>query len=162
MGAFGVKIPTQYGGLGLSQFNYGRAAMLLGSWDANLTALVSAHQSIGVPQPLLMFGTDEQKKKFLPRVAKGEISAFALTESGVGSDPAAMTTRAVPTGDGKYFVINGEKLWCTNGVKAGVIVVMAQTPSVKINGKEKKQITAFIVDMNTPGVEIVTRCRFMG
>src|SRR5678816_2483418 len=81
MGAFGVKIPTEYGGLGLSQINYGRAAMLLGSWDANLTALVSAHQSIGVPQPLLIFGTEEQKKKYLPRVARKENSAFALTET---------------------------------------------------------------------------------
>src|SRR5437870_12949012 len=87
MGAFGVKIPKQYEGLGLSQVNYGRAAMLLGSWDENLTALVSAHQSIGVPQPLLLFGTDEQKKKYLPRVARKEISAFALTEWNAGSDP---------------------------------------------------------------------------
>ena len=162
MGAFGIKVSPQYGGLGLSQTNYSRAAMLLASYDGNLTALLSAHQSIGVPQPLIMFGTEEQKRKYLPRVAKGEISAFALTESGVGSDPATMETRAEPTPDGKHFVINGEKLWCTNGVKAGVIVVMARTPSVKINGKEKKQITAFIVDMNTPGVEVVTRCRFMG
>src|SRR5262245_13270955 len=128
LGAFGIKIAPQYGGLGLSQTNYSRAAMLLGSYDANLTALVSAHQSIGVPQPLILFGTEEQKRKFLPRVARGEISAFALTEAGVGSDPATMTTRAEPSADGKYFVINGEKLWCTNGVKAGVIVVMAQTP----------------------------------
>jgi alkylation response protein AidB-like acyl-CoA dehydrogenase len=162
MGAFGIKIPTNYGGLGLSQTNYSRAAMLLGSHDANLTALISAHQSIGVPQPLLMFGTEEQKKKFLPRVAQGEISAFALTESGVGSDPAAMTTKAVPTADGKYFVINGEKLWCTNGVKAGVIVVMAQTPPKMTNGREKKQVTAFIVDMDTPGIEVLHRCHFMG
>src|SRR4029078_5808361 len=101
MGAFGVKIPTQYGGLGLSQFNYGRAAMLLGSWDANLTALVSAHQSIGVPQPLLLFGTEEQKKNSLPRVSRREISAFALTESHAGSDPATMSLRADPTPDGK-------------------------------------------------------------
>ena len=162
MGAFGIKVATQYGGLGLSQTNYSRAAMLLGSYDANLTALVSAHQSIGVPQPLILFGTEEQKKKFLPRVAKGEISAFALTENGVGSDPATMTTRAEPTADGKYFTINGEKLWCTNGVKAGVIVVMAQTPPKVVNGKEKKQVTAFIVEMDTPGVEILHRCHFMG
>ena len=100
MGAFGIKVATQYGGLGLTQTNYCRAAVLLGSYDANLTALISAHQSIGVPQPLIMFGTEEQKKKFLPRVAKGEISAFALTETGVGSDPATMTTRAEPTADG--------------------------------------------------------------
>ena len=136
--------------------------MLLGSYDANLTALISAHQSIGVPQPLIMFGTEEQKKKFLPRVAKGEISAFALTETGVGSDPATMTTRAEPTADGKYFTINGEKLWCTNGVKAGVIVVMAQTPPKVVKGKEKKQVTAFIVEMDTPGVEVTHRCHFMG
>jgi hypothetical protein len=162
MGAFGIKVATQYGGLGLSQTNYCRAAVLLGSYDANLTALISAHQSIGVPQPLILFGTEEQKKKFLPRVAKGEISAFALTENGVGSDPATMTTRAEPTADGKYFTINGEKLWCTNGVKAGVIVVMAQTPPKVVNGKEKKQVTAFIVDMDTPGVEVTHRCHFMG
>lgn len=162
MGAFGIKVATQYGGLGLSQTNYSRAAMLLGSYDANLTALISAHQSIGVPQPLILFGTEDQKKKFLPRVAKGEISAFALTESGVGSDPATMTTRAEPTADGKYFTINGEKLWCTNGVKAGVIVVMAQTPAKIVNGKEKKQVTAFIVEMDTPGVEVLHRCHFMG
>src|SRR3979490_1201257 len=74
MGAFGIKIPKQYGGLGLSQVNYGGAAMLLGSWDANLTALVSAHQSIGVPQPLLIFGTEEQKAKYLSRGARHEIS----------------------------------------------------------------------------------------
>src|SRR5258708_8262472 len=114
MGAFGEKIPQQYEGLGLSQINYGRAAMLLGSWDANLTALISAHQSIGVPQPLLLFGTEEQKRKYLPRVARGEISAFALTEVDVGSDPAAMATHAVPTPDGNFFLLNVEHLWCTN------------------------------------------------
>src|SRR5206468_8176866 len=112
MGAFGIKISPSYGGLGLSQTNYSRAAMLLASYDANLTALVSAHQSIGVPQPLIIFGTEEQKKKFLPRVARGEISAFALTEQGVGSDPATMTTCAEPTADGKYFVLNGENRRC--------------------------------------------------
>ena len=127
MGAFAIKIPKQYGGLGLSQVNYGRAAMLLGSWDANLTALVSAHQSIGVPQPLLLFGTEEQKQKYLPRVARHEISAFALTESHAGSDPATMSLHADPTPDGSAFILNGEKLWCTNGLKAGVLVVMAKT-----------------------------------
>lgn len=162
MGAFGIKVPKEYGGLGLSQSNYCRAAMLLGSTDANLTALLSAHQSIGVPQPVKLFGTEAQKKKYLPRVAAGEISALALTETSVGSDPAKMTTRAEPTPDGKHFVINGEKLWCTNGVKAGVIVVMARTPGEIVNGQEKNRITAFIVEMNTPGVEIVTRCHFMG
>src|SRR5579862_8733225 len=156
IGAFGIKVPPAYGGLGLSQTNYCRAGMLLGSFCGNLTALLSAHQSIGVSQPLLFFGTEEQKRKFLPRVAKGEISAFALTEPDAGSDPATMQTRAEPDGDS--FVINGTKLWCTNGTRAGVIVVMARTPDR--NGR--RQITAFIVDINTPGLTIEHRCRFMG
>jgi alkylation response protein AidB-like acyl-CoA dehydrogenase len=156
MGAFGIKIAPEYGGLGLSQTNYCRAGMLLGSYCGNLTALISAHQSIGVPQPLILFGTEAQKRKYLPRFAKGEISAFALTEPNVGSDPARIETRAEPDGDD--FILNGEKLWCTNGVKASVIVVMARTPSK--NGKG--QITAFIVEMDMPGVEVVRRCRFMG
>ncbi len=162
IGAFGIKIPKKYGGLGLSQTNYSRAAMLLGSHCGNLTALLSAHQSIGVPQPLLLFGSEEQKERFLPRMAAGEISAFALTENDVGSDPAQMTTTATPASDGESFVLNGEKLWCTNGTKAGVIVVMARTPDKLVGGKKKKQITAFVVEMNTPGVEVVQRCRFMG
>lgn len=162
LGAFGIKIPTELGGLGLSQTNYCRAAILLGSWCGNLAALLSAHQSIGVPQPLILFGTNKQKQKYLPRVAKGEISAFALTETGVGSDPAAMATHAEPTPDGKHFILNGEKLWCTNGTEAGVVVVMAKTPPKEVRGVKKDQITAFIVEMDWPGVEIVHRCQFMG
>ena len=162
IGAFGIKVPKKYGGLGLSQSNYGRAAVLLGSWDGNVAALVSAHQSIGVAQPLLLFGTEEQKQKYLPRVAGGEISAFALTEVHAGSDPATLSLKAEPTSNGSEFVLNGEKLWCTNGVKAGVLVVMARTPSKLVGGKERKQITAFIVDVDTPGLEITYRCRFMG
>jgi alkylation response protein AidB-like acyl-CoA dehydrogenase len=162
MGAFGIKIAPEYGGLGFSQTNYCRVATMLGSYCGNLTALISAHQSIGVPQPLIMFGTEEQKRRFLPRVARGEISAFALTENKVGSDPAKMELLAEPTEDGSHFVLNGEKLWCTNGVKAGVIVVMAKTPPRVVNGKSKNQITAFIVEMNSPGLEVTHRCRFMG
>ena len=162
LGAFGIKISPEFDGLGLSQTNYCRAGMMLGSYCGNLTALVSAHQSIGVPQPVILFGTEEQKRRFLPRVARGEISAFALTETKVGSDPAKMETQAEPTPDGEAFILNGEKLWCTNGVKAGVIVVMAKTPPKMVNGKSKNQITAFVLDMNTPGLEVTHRCRFMG
>ena len=79
LGAFGIKIPKEYGGLGLSQLNYSRAAMFLGSHCGNTAALLSAHQSIGVPQPLKLFGTEDQKRRFFPRLAAGEISAFALT-----------------------------------------------------------------------------------
>jgi len=162
MGAFGIKIPREYGGLGLSQLSYMKAMELVSSVDGSLTALLSAHQSIGVPQPLKMFGTEAQKKKYLPRLAKGAVSAFALTEPGVGSDPAAMETTAVPSEDGQAWILNGEKLWCTNGTIAELLVVMARTPSKVVHGKEKRQITAFVVEANTPGVEVLHRCHFMG
>jgi len=162
LGAFGIKIPREYGGLGLSQLSYMKAIELVSSVDGSLTALLSAHQSIGVPQPLKMFGTDAQKKKYFPRLAKGAISAFALTEHGVGSDPAAMETNAILSDDGDAWILNGEKLWCTNGTKAELLVVMARTPSKSVKGKEKKQITAFIVEADWPGVEVVHRCHFMG
>jgi alkylation response protein AidB-like acyl-CoA dehydrogenase len=162
LGAFGIKIPPEYGGLGLSQTNYCRAAMLLGSWCGNLTALLSAHQSIGVPQPLILFGNEQQKRQYLPRVARGEISAFALTEEGAGSDPATMQTHAEPTPDGEFFLLNGKKLWCTNGTRAGVLVVMAKTPPRLSAGERKQQVTAFIVETDWPGVEVTHRCRFMG
>ncbi len=162
LGAFGIKIPEEYGGLGLSQVGYGRAIALITSWDGNLTALVSAHQSIGVPQPLKLFGTPEQKAKYLPRLAAGAISAFALTEEAVGSDPAAMTTTATESEDGEAFILNGEKLWCTNGTIAELLVVMARTKPKVRNGREIPQITAFIVETDSPGVEIAHRCRFMG
>ena len=156
IGAFGIKIPVKHCGLGLSQTNYSRAAMLLGSRCGNLAALLSAHQSIGAPQPLILFGTDEQKAKYLPRCASGVISAFALTENEVGSDPARMKTEARLDGD--HYILNGEKLWCTNGTKAGLIIVMARTPSPD----KPHATTAFIVERKWPGVEVVNRCRFMG
>src|SRR5216117_3207310 len=162
LGAFGIKIPREYGGLGLSQLSYMKAIELVSSVDGSLTALLSAHQSIGVPQPLKMFGSDAQKQKYFPRLARGAISAFALTEPGVGSYPAAMETLAVPTQDGQAWILNGEKLWCTNGTKAELMVVMARTPSKVVNGKEKRQITAFIVETGWPGVAVVHRCHFMG
>src|SRR5213083_1459406 len=162
MGAFGIKIPREYGGLGLAQLSYMKAMELVSSVDGSLTALLSAHQSIGVPQPLKMFGSEAQKQKYLPRLAKGAVSAFALTEPNVGSDPAAMETTAVPSEDGQAWILNGEKLWCTNGTIAELLVVMARTPSKVVQGKEKRQITAFVVEANTPGVEVLHRCHFMG
>ena len=160
LGAFGIKIPKEYGGLGLSQRTYTRSAIVVGSHCGSLASLLSAHQSIGIAQPILMFGTEEQKREFLPRVAAGDISAFALTETSVGSDAARMKARAEPTEDGGSFLLNGEKLWCTNGTKARWLVVMARTPAPKPGGREG--ITTFIVDARWPGVEIVRRCRFMG
>src|SRR5690242_10051260 len=163
MGAFGIKIPREYGGLGLSYTSYVKAMAMVTSKDGSLTALLSAHQSIGLPQPLKLFGTEEQKRRFFPRLAKGAISAFALTEVDAGSDPANMRASAKPSEDGKFFILNGEKLWCTNGTRADLFVVMARTPDAPgKDGKPRKQITAFIVEASWPGVEIVHRCRFMG
>ena len=163
MGAFGIKIPREYGGLGLSQLTYIRALQMVTSKDGSLTALLSASQSIGVPQPLNLFGTEEQKRKYFPRLAAGAISAFALTEVHAGSDPANMATTATPTEDGRHFLISGEKLWCTNGTRCELLVVMARTPDqVLPDGKRRKQITAFIVEADSPGIEVAHRCRFMG
>lgn len=155
LGAFGMKIPKEYGGLGFDQVEYGKAMELLGATDGNIAALLSAHQSIGVPQPLKLFGTEEQKKKYLPQCAAGKISAFALTEADVGSDPARMTTTYELTEDGKHYILNGRKLWCTNGTMADLLVVMA-------NSKKGKKISAFVVETAWEGVKIEHRCHFMG
>ena len=132
IGAFGMKIPLKYGGLGLSLLDYGRALMLVGSVSPSMGALLSAHQSIGVPEPVKMFGTEEQKQAFLPRCAAGAISAFLLTENDVGSDPARLGTTATLSEDGKSYTINGAKLWTTNGVVAELLVVMAAVPGHRL------------------------------
>src|SRR5215467_11791274 len=128
LGAFGMKIAPEYGGLGLTNLYYNRALIIAGSVSPAIAALLSAHQSIGVPQPLALFGTDDQKQRYLPRCASGEISAFLLTEPDVGSDPARLSTTAVPSDDGSQYVLNGVKLWTTNGVIADLLVVMARVP----------------------------------
>jgi hypothetical protein len=155
LGAFGIKIPQEYGGLGFSQAVYSRAMSIVGSVDGSVATLLSAHQSIGVPQPLKLFGSEEQKRKYLPRCARGEISAFALTEPDVGSDPARLATTAALTPDGSGYVLSGRKLWCTNGTLAKLLVVMAVEPGTK-------KISAFIVETDWPGVVVEYRCRFMG
>jgi alkylation response protein AidB-like acyl-CoA dehydrogenase len=155
LGAFGLKIPREYGGLGFTHAEYVRVMELCGSYDANLTALLSAHQSIGVPQPIKLFGTADQKRRFLPRCARGAISAFALTEPAVGSDPARLGTRGIWSADGAECVLNGQKLWCTNGTLAELIVVMARDPATD-------RINAFVVEMSSPGVRVKHRCHFMG
>lgn len=161
-GIFALKIPKEYGGLGFSQTNYNRLVMRVASYCGGTAVLISAHQSIGVPQPLKMYGTEAQKKKFLPMFRQGKISAFALTEPDVGSDPAQMSCTAKLSEDGTHYILNGDKLWCTNGAIADVIVVMAQTAPKVVRGKEKKQISAFILEMNSPGIEMLHRCEFMG
>jgi alkylation response protein AidB-like acyl-CoA dehydrogenase len=160
LGAFGIKTPERYGGLGLSQVSYNRALAIVASRCSATGAFLSAHQSIGVPGPLLKFGTEEQKDRYLPRLAKGALSAFALTEHNVGSDPANMSTTAELAEDGSHWILNGDKLWTTNGPRADIIVVMARTPARE--GSKSKPITAFIVETDWEGVEVLNECSFMG
>ena len=178
IGIFGMKIPKEYGGLGFSVTNYARVLGLVGSYCASTVTYLSAHQRIGVPQPLKEFGTEEQKKKYLPRLAKGEISAFALTEPDVGSDPAKMTTIATPSADGSYYTLNGDKLWTTNGSDdlTTLFVILAKTPDkVLPSGKKIPQISAFVLDTKDPSLKVYENsdgeedgfhrargCRFMG
>jgi alkylation response protein AidB-like acyl-CoA dehydrogenase len=159
LGALGMKTPAEYGGLGLSQVYYNRALALAGVWHGSLSTFLSAHQSIGVGEPLRQFGTEEQKQKWLPKVAKDHVSAFLLTEPDVGSDPARVGTVAVPTDDGTGYVINGRKLWATNGAIADIVVVMAQVP--KSEG-HRGGITAFVLPYDTDGVTVEHRNQFMG
>lgn len=157
LGALGMKIGTEYGGLGLTQVYYNKALAMAGTASPAIGALLSAHQSIGVPQPLKMFGTREQKDVFLPRCARTDISAFLLTEPDVGSDPARLATAAVPDGDA--YVLDGVKLWTTNGVVADLLVVMARVPQSE---GHKGGITAFVVEADSPGITVENRNAFMG
>lgn len=159
LGCFGMKIPTEYGGLGMSQVAYNRALMMVTSVHPSLGALLSAHQSIGVPEPLKLAGTPEQKKKFLPRCAAGAISAFLLTEPDVGSDPARLASTATPIDDGQAYELDGVKLWTTNGVVAELLVIMARVP--KSEGR-RGGISAFVVEADSPGITVERRNKFMG
>ncbi|MFF4323041.1 acyl-CoA dehydrogenase family protein [Streptomyces sp. NPDC001568] len=158
LGALGMKIDPKYGGLGLTQVYYNKALALVGSVSPAIGALLSAHQSIGVPQPLKMFGTQEQKDAYLPRCATTAISAFLLTEPDVGSDPARLATTAVPDGEDAY-VLDGVKLWTTNGVVADLLVVMARVPKGE---NHRGGITAFVVEADSPGITVEHRNAFMG
>src|SRR4051794_22026316 len=151
IGALGIEVYAEYGGLGLSQVYYNKALMMAGTYHSSLATLLSAHQSIGLAEPLRMFGSEEQKREWLPKVATTHISAFMLTEPDVGSDPARLGTTAEPDGD--EYVINGRKLWATNGVIADVVVVMARVG---------KKISAFIVPTDLPGITVEHRNQFMG
>src|SRR3954467_15607986 len=157
LGALGMKVSEEYGGLGLSQIYYNRALALAGVWHASLSPLLSAHHSIRVAEPLRMFGTEEQKREWLPRVATTDISAFLLTEPDVGSDPARLGATAEPTEDG--YILNGTKLWATNGAIADVVVVMAVVPRSE---GHRGGISAFILPYDSEGVTVEHRNAFMG
>lgn len=159
LGCFGLKIPTEYGGLNMSQVAYNRALVMVTSVHASLGALLSAHQSIGVPEPLKLAGSDEQKRKFLPRCVAGAVSAFLLTEPDVGSDPARLAATATPVEDGAAYELDGVKLWTTNGVVAELLVVMARVP--KGDGR-RGGVSAFVVEADSPGITVERRNTFMG
>ena len=176
MGAFGMKIPKEYGGLGFSYRNYGRVLTLIASWSNILALTVAVPQSIGIAMPILLFGSEEQKTRYLPRVAHEDMSAFALTEPMTGSDAAHIQTEAVLDATGQAFVINGDKLWCTNGPIARFVTLIARVPAKRVRREggsvwvpvrpgevaEDHVHSAFILDMSTPGVEIRQRCQFEG
>ncbi len=176
LGAFGMKIPRQYEGLGFSYTNYGRALMLMASWSNALALTVAVPQSIGIAMPILLFGNEEQRRTYLPLVAREALSAFALTEPITGSDAANIATAAILDSTGTTFVVNGEKLWCTNGPIARYVTLIARVPAKTTqqkgqtrwdpvpNGKGADDYvhTAFILDMRTPGVDIRQHCQFEG
>ena len=176
LGAFGMKIPKEYGGLGFSHKNYGRVLTLIASWSNILSLTVAVPQSIGIAMPIMLYGNDEQKQKYLPLVARKAISAFALTEPTTGSDAANVQTQAVLSADGNHFIVNGAKQWCTNSPIADYITLIARVPAKKeiINGKPVWQAvpegkgadaqvhSAFILDMKSPGVVVKQRCQFEG
>ena len=159
IGAFGIKIPREYGGLGLSHVYYNRALEMAGTAHSSIGTMLSAHQSIGVPEPLKLAGTEAQKQRYLPRCARGAISAFLLTEPDVGSDPARLAMTAVPVDDGSAYELNGVKLCTTNGVVAELLVVMGRVPS---SDGQRGGITAFIVEADSPGITVENRNTFMG
>jgi acyl-CoA dehydrogenase family member 9 len=143
LGLFGMIIPQEYGGIGLSSSSYARIVQEVGGYDASLAVTLGAHQSIGL-KGILVFGTEAQKAEYLPKLASGEhVAAFALTEPSAGSDAAAIQTRAEPLSDGSGYVLNGSKIWITNGGFADIFTVFART-SPPEGGKPR--ITAFIVE----------------
>src|SRR3712207_2432365 len=154
-----MKVPEQYGGLGLSQVYYNRALAMAGVVHAAISTLLSAHQSIGVSEPLLLFGSEEQKRRWLPLVATRKISAFLLTEPDVGSDPARLSCTATPTEDGSGYILNGRKLWATNGAVADIVVVMAKVPKSEAH---RGGISAFVLPYDSEGITVETRNAFMG
>jgi alkylation response protein AidB-like acyl-CoA dehydrogenase len=147
-GMFGLIVPEQYGGMGLGNMAYSRTLQEVGRYDASVAVTIGAHSSIGM-RGLLLFGNDEQNERYMPQLASGElIAAFCLTEPGAGSDAAAIKTTAVREGD--HWVLNGNKLWITNGGFAGFFTVFARTGAEGEHGK----MTAFIVTGDMPGVSV--------
>jgi acyl-CoA dehydrogenase family protein 9 len=161
MGMLGLTIPQAYGGLGLSATAYARVFSELSTIDASLGVLVGVHCGLG-SKAIVLFGTDEQKARYLPMLARGEtLAAYALTEPQTGSDAQHIVTRARPSADGSHWILNGEKLWIGNGHRAGVIATFAQT-EVERRGERVQRPTAFILRPDMPGFRVVETIRKLG
>ena len=152
LGVLGMTAPKEYGGRGFSQLGYCRIMEVIGGHCASTAVFVNAHHSIGI-RALLLFGTDEQKRRWLPPLVNGRhLAAFALTEPEAGSDAANVQTTATPTADGKTYILNGQKRYITNGAIAQVLTVMVRTPKP---GSQETKVTAFLVTPDMPGFEVV-------
>ncbi|XP_014681613.1 PREDICTED: very long-chain specific acyl-CoA dehydrogenase, mitochondrial-like isoform X2 [Priapulus caudatus] len=152
MGAFGLQVPQEFNGLGLNNTQYARLVEIVGAHDLGIGIALGAHQSIGF-KGILLFGTPEQKQKYLPTLATGEkIAAFCLTEPSSGSDAGSIRSKAVLSPDGKHYILNANKIWISNGGVADLFTVFAQVPVKDKNGIEQNQVTAFIVERAFTGV----------
>ncbi|XP_033249376.1 very long-chain specific acyl-CoA dehydrogenase, mitochondrial isoform X1 [Drosophila miranda] len=153
LGAFALQVPPNFGGLGLNNTQYGRLCEIVGANDLGLGITIGAHQSIGF-KGILLYGTPEQKEKYLPKVSTEHVyAAFALTEPSSGSDAGSIRSRAVKSDDKKYYVLNGSKIWISNGGIADIMTVFAQTELVDLKtGEKKDKVTAFIVERSFGGV----------
>ena len=153
LGLMGLNIPEEYGGFGASAKVFSKVFGEIAATDGALGVYFGAHLSIGC-KGIVLFGTEEQKKRWLPKCASGEaIAAFCLTEPGSGSDAQAMKATAVPTADGSHYVLNGQKIWISNAGFAGVFTVFAKV-STQEGGKKKDRVTAFIVDAKAAGISL--------
>ncbi len=153
LGLMGLSIPEEFGGFGASAMMFNRMFGEVGATDPALTVYFAAHQSIGC-KGIVLFGTEDQKKRWLPRCASGEVvAAFCLTEAGSGSDAQSMRTTATLSADGSHYLLNGEKIWISNAGFAGLFTVFAKVP-VEVEGKKKQRVTAFLVDAHAPGVSL--------
>ncbi len=147
-----MTVPREYGGQGISQLGNARVMEIIGARDAGTSVFVNAHHSIGI-RALLLFGSDAQKRRWLPDLANGrQLAAFALTEPQAGSDAGNVQTTATPAADGKTYILNGEKRYITNGAIAQVLTVMARMP---VPGSSDSKVTAFLVTPDMPGFEVV-------
>jgi butyryl-CoA dehydrogenase len=154
-GFFGLSFPERYGGLGVDTVTYALVVEELAKASAGVSIMITVHNSVGF-YPLAMFGSEEAKQAYLPRMAAGEIAAFCISEPGAGSDAAGLRTTA--RRDGGHYVLSGSKLWVTNGSRASFYVILARTPGTT----DHRSIHVFLVERGTPGLSVAKKEDKMG